>query len=148
MFDKKITLFHQHAETKEQALEMLANRFIAAGVVKDTYLEGILKRESVFPTGLFTDTYGVAIPHADSDYVYENQLGVMTLDEPVDFNYMGNAGEIVPVRIIIMMAVQGHDQVDMLMKLMSIFAEPEVLQEIIDCNDYETFAEIAKRIGL
>ena len=34
IFDKKIALFHQHAEDRDSALKMLADEFVKAGVVE------------------------------------------------------------------------------------------------------------------
>lgn len=150
MFDQKIALFHQHAATKEEALELLSKEFVKAGVVEENFLEGLLKREANFPTGLLTDVegFGVAIPHTDSEYVRRNQLGFMSLDEPVTFQYMADPETEVPVKLMVMMAIQGHDQVDMLMKLMGMFSDPELLDELTKVNDFESFEAIAKKAGL
>jgi len=148
MFDQKIALFHQHAATKEEALALLAKEFVKAGVVEDNFLEGLLRREANFPTGLLTDGVGVAIPHTDSEYVKRNQLGFMSLDEPVTFQYMADPDTEVPVRVMVMMAIQGHDQVDMLMKLMTMFSDNDTLDKLTTVSDFESFEAIAKEVGL
>ncbi|MBR5048482.1 MAG: PTS sugar transporter subunit IIA, partial [Erysipelotrichaceae bacterium] len=51
IFDKKIALFHQHAEDRDSALKMLADEFVKAGVVEENFYDGILAREANFPTG-------------------------------------------------------------------------------------------------
>ena len=52
MFDAKIALFHRHADSRDEALKMLAEEFMKSGVAKETFFDGILNREKVFPTGL------------------------------------------------------------------------------------------------
>lgn len=148
MFDKKIALFHQHAKTKEEALGLLAKEFVKAGVVQENFLDGLLRREANFPTGLITDGVGVAIPHTDSEYVKKNQLGFMSLDEPVKFQYMADPDAEVDVRVMVMMAIQGHDQVDMLMKLMAMFSDNNMLERLTEVSDFESFLAIAKEAGL
>ena len=148
MFEKKIALFHEEASTRDEALKKLADEFVKAGVVRDDFYEGILKREANFPTGLITDTIGVAIPHTDSEYIIENQLGFMSLKEPVEFRFMADPDQTVQVKLMIMMALQSHDQVDMLCKLMDIFSDPELLNKLSEVNDFESFKEAMKDTGL
>ena len=45
LFDAKIALFHQHAESRDEALKMLADEFIKAGVAKETFYEGLIRSE-------------------------------------------------------------------------------------------------------
>ena len=152
IFDKKIALFHQHAEDRDAALKMLADEFVKAGVVEDNFYDGILAREANFPTGLALDEEnktGVAIPHTDPEYVKETQLGFMTLDEPVVFRNMGNMEEEVKVDMMFMMAIkEAHGQVEMLMKLMGLFADDAVISRLREVDNFDDFLKIVEDAGL
>ena len=128
---------------------MLANEFIKAGVVEDNFLEGILQREEAFPTGLELNKMGVAIPHTDSEYVKENQLGFMTLDKPVIFKFMGDASQDIEVSIIFMLALkEAESQIEMLSKLMDLFMFDEVMEALKTVDNYDGFDEIINKSGL
>ncbi|MBQ6654437.1 MAG: PTS sugar transporter subunit IIA [Erysipelotrichaceae bacterium] len=152
IFDKKIALFHQHAEDRDSALKMLADEFVKAGVVENNFYDGILAREANFPTGLALDEEnktGVAIPHTDPEYVKETQLGFMTLDEPVVFRNMGNMEEEVKVDMMFMMAIkEAHGQVEMLMKLMGLFADDTVISKLREVDNFDDFLKIVEDAGL
>ncbi|MDI9541012.1 MAG: PTS sugar transporter subunit IIA [Bacillota bacterium] len=149
MFKKKIALFNQSVKNKEEALALLANEFIKAGVVEDNFLEGILQREEAFPTGLELNKMGVAIPHTDSEYVKENQLGFMTLDKPVIFKFMGDASQDIEVSIIFMLALkEAESQIEMLSKLMDLFMFDEVMEALKTVDNYDGFDEIINKSGL
>ncbi|MBO4218396.1 MAG: PTS sugar transporter subunit IIA [Erysipelotrichaceae bacterium] len=152
IFDKKIALFHQHAEDRDSALKMLADEFVKAGVVEENFYDGILAREANFPTGLALDEEnktGVAIPHTDPEYVKETQLGFMTLDEPVVFRNMGNMEEEVKVDMMFMMAIkEAHGQVEMLMKLMGLFADDAVISRLREVDNFDDFLKIVEDAGL
>ena len=45
LFDAKIALFNQHADSRDEALKMLADEFVKAGVAKDSFYEGLITRE-------------------------------------------------------------------------------------------------------
>ncbi len=152
IFDKKIALFHQHAEDRDSALKLLADEFVKAGVVEDNFYDGILAREANFPTGLALDEEnktGVAIPHTDPEYVRETQLGFMTLDEPVVFHNMGDFEDEVKVNLIFMMAIkEAHGQIEMLQKLMGLFGDDEVIRRLHEVDNFEDFYKIIEEVGL
>lgn len=149
MFDKKIALFNQKAENKEEALALLAEEFIKADVVEDNFLQGILAREKVFPTGLELNKMGAAIPHTDPEYVKRNQIGFMTLEKPVTFQFMGDVSQDVEVSIIFMMALkEGESQLEILPKLMDLFMIDEVMDALIKVETYDDYYEIISKSGL
>ena len=147
--DKKIALFHQDAKDRDEALKMLSDKFVEANVVEDTFLQGILKREAVFPTGLQLDVYGVAIPHTDPEYVKETQIGFMSLNNPVVFRDMGDLDNEIQVSVIFMMAIkEAHGQLEMLQKLMGMFGDNDAMEKLAKCSTYEEFIDIVKTAGL
>lgn len=151
IFDRKITMFDCHAADRDDALRILSEKFVEAGVVEDNFLEGLLKREQSFPTGLILDNrdYGVAIPHTDPEYVKETQLGFMRLDKPVIFRFMADAETEVPVKLIFMMAIkEAHGQVEMLSKLMDIFCDDAALDRFAAVDNYDDFMDIIRDLGL
>ena len=147
-FDKKIALFHQAVNDQNEAFELLTKQFVEADVVQPDFLEGIKEREKNYPTGLQSDTVGFAIPHTDSKYVKRNQLGFMSLDKPVVFKSMADPDEDIQVELIIMMAIQGHDQAEMLGRLMEMFMNEEIVNKLKTVNDFDSFYEIVKEAGL
>jgi PTS system galactitol-specific IIA component len=149
MFDKKIALFNQSVENKDEALSLLANEFVKIGVVEDNFLDGIMAREAVFPTGLELNNMGAAIPHTDPEYVKENQIGFMTLEKPVVFQFMGDISQEVEVSVIFMLALkEGHSQMEMLSKLMDLFMLDDVMDALKKVKTYDEFYEIINKSGL
>ena len=149
MFDAKIALFHKHAESRDEALKMLADEFMKCGVAKDSFYDGILSREKVFATGLTLNNMCVAIPHTDPEHVNRTQIGFMTLDEPVEFIEMGTDDKKIPVTMMFMMALkEAHQQLDMLMKLMDVFQNDELMEEFKNVSDFDSYYELIKEAGL
>lgn len=129
------------AKKKEEVLEKLAERLTSNGYVKDKYLEAILERERLFPTGLLTADLGVAIPHADSQYVIKPGIAIGVLKEPVKFNVMGNPDEEVEVRIVFMLSIKNpSQQINLLKKLVSVFENKHLLKNLSKTQDNNSFA--------
>lgn len=149
MFDERIALFHRHAESRDEALKMLAEEFMRSGVAKDTFYEGILSREKVFATGLSLNNMCVAIPHTDPEHVNRTQIGFMSLDAPVEFIEMGTEDKKIPVTMMFMLALkEAHQQLDMLMKLMDAFQNDELMEKFAAAGNFDDYYSLIKESGL
>ena len=149
MFDAKIALFHRHADSRDEALKMLAEEFMKSGVAKETFFDGILNREKVFPTGLTLNNMCVAIPHTDPEHVNRTQIGFMSLDTPVEFIEMGSDDTKIQVTMLFMLALkEAHQQMDMLMKLMDVFQNDELMERFKAVDNYEEYMGLIKEAGL
>ena len=148
-FDAKIALFNQHAETKEEALKLLADQFVETGVAKDTFYQGLITREADFPTGLSLENMCVAIPHTDVEHVNRTQVGFMSLDNPIEFIEMGTENKQIPVRMMFMLALkEAHQQLEMLTKLMDVFQNNELMEKFTKVDNLDDFYELIKEAGL
>ncbi|AYO30067.1 PTS sugar transporter subunit IIA [Biomaibacter acetigenes] len=131
------------ADDKEGIIKKLANLLISKGYAKESYLEAILEREKVFPTGLPTEGVGVAIPHADIKHVIKPAIAVAILKHPVQFNVMGNPEEKVSVKIIFMLAITDPNiQLKLLQDLMEIFQNKQLLLKLAVSRDVDTVLKL------
>lgn len=145
LFDKEVILFNQDASDNVSALTRLADSMYAKGVVTNEYRDALLKREESFPTGLMTQTIGVAIPHTDPDKVIEPQIGFMSLKHPVTFHQMGDNAEI-QVKLIFMLALKkSDDQLSMLQKLMALFQNQEAMDALQKIDQKNDFLDLMKK---
>lgn len=128
---------------KKDILIFLAEQLAQAGYVKDTYKDGILKREEIYPTGLFTGAINVAVPHTDCIHVNEDSIAVGLLNRPVNFKAMDNPEKDVPVSIVMMLALQkAHGQITMLQKILALVKEQELLKNLLKMNDLQKIYQI------
>ncbi|MFM7013502.1 MAG: PTS sugar transporter subunit IIA [Actinomycetota bacterium] len=80
----EIVIVGLEAGSKEDATRQLAKLLVADGRVTDLegYLAAVAAREEHFPTGI---EGGIAIPHAQSDFVTTPSVAVATSTSGVDF---------------------------------------------------------------
>lgn len=149
LFDERIALFNKHADSRDEALKMLADEFIKCGVAKETFFEGILEREKVFATGLSLNNMCVAIPHTDPVHVNRTQVGFMSLDTPVEFVEMGTEDKKIPVTMLFMLALkEAHQQLNMLMKLMDAFQNDELMEKFEAVDNFDDYYKLIEESGL
>lgn len=139
VFDESVILLDVEGQTKEAVLETVAQNLVDRGLVKKSFIQAILKRESEFATGLPTAGVSVAIPHTDVEHVNEKTISVAVLKNPVDFVIMGDDSETTPVQIVFMLAMdEAHSQLTLLQKLMQIFQDEQTLRTIVSAADKST----------
>lgn len=128
---------------KEEVLSLLADNLHQGGYVKDTYKEGILKRERIYPTGLFTGGINVAVPHTDCIHVNKDAIAVGILKDGILFKAMDNPESDVNVSIIIMIALkEAHGQIEMLQKIVSLVKKQDELKGILETDDAEAIYQV------
>jgi PTS system galactitol-specific IIA component len=155
LLDQNLVMINLEAETKQEALEKLAERLYETGYVKETYAQAILEREKVFPTGLPTEGYGVAIPHTDVEHVHKPAVALGILQKPVKFNLMGdlNPDSQVDVQIMFMLALkEPHMQLKLLQDIMEMIQDQELLKKMVEAETVQeliqTTEEYAKTKGV
>lgn len=148
-FSEEIAFFNESCSSKEEAIKKLANEFMSKGLVKDTFLQAVIDREKVYPTGLSINGAGVAIPHTDGIHVITPQIGFMTLKEPVIFKDMVDDQHEIEVKTIFMLGLmKSEQQIEMLQKLVDIFQNEEMLNRVTACKDINEFKDIMKKANI
>lgn len=135
LLNEELIFLDFESANQEELLKELGNFLYSKGYVKESYVDGIIQREKVFPTGLNTLGVAVAIPHTDAKHVNKSALLVAKLKNPICFKEMGNGINDVYVKLIFMLAIKNPDeQLKTLSKLMSIFSEEKTLLNIYNAK--------------
>jgi PTS system galactitol-specific IIA component len=142
--DKRVVKIGLQGGDKAEVLKRMAEMLKKAGYVKESYITGILKREDIFPTGLPTGEYGVAIPHTDVEHVNSPMIAVATLKKAVEFNVMGgDEGDKIDVKIIFMLAMKdGNAQLTLLQSLMGVIQDSKLLKGIYEAKEVDSLVSM------
>jgi galactitol PTS system EIIA component len=123
--------------TWQDAVAQTIRLLVDSGAVDESYAAAVIERERVFPTGLPTEPFGVALPHATGE-VHRSALALLTVREPVAFAQMGDPDDSVPVRVVIGLAVRDpQDQVPTLESLIQLIQQPAFLESLVEAQDDE-----------
>lgn len=147
--DNEIKIIGQRTENKykdtNEALDFTAQLLLNEGLVKDSYIEAIKKREKTFPTGLQFENYAIAIPHTDSEHVNSEAMVINILEKPVRFEQMGTEGLYTDVNIIVMLAIKNKEnQVPYLKALIEIFQDEEKVNMLLKCQNNDIIEKTFK----
>lgn len=125
------------AESNAEVIKILGDKFHALGYVKEGYVPSVISREDNFPTGLMLEgKYNVAIPHTDTVYVNNPGVAFASLEKPVIFKNMGEPDSGIEVNMVFLLAVKDpKDQVELLQKLIEMFQNEELLDDLYKAKD-------------
>ncbi len=116
---------------REELFTTMAAQLERLGYVRSTFLEGLLARESRFPTGL-PISGGVAIPHTDPEHVRSSCISIATLKSPVPFGQMGGDDEEIPVRLVLMLALhESDDHLTVLQQMLKNLRNTDFVEELL-----------------
>lgn len=143
---KNITFFEeQNSLDKEKVLDTVSQTLYKNGYVKESYIQAIKDREKIFPTGLNTTTFGIAIPHTDSKHVNEATIAIGVLKQPTIFQEMGAEDIEVPVRLVFMLAIKDPDkQLETLQSVISLIENEIKMNALVHSKSESDVLRILK----
>lgn len=142
----ELIFLNLYAADNKEVLQIMGDAMIKAGYGEEGFTEALLEREKDYPTGLNVDGVGVAIPHADAEHVKKEGIAIAVLEQPVEFEAMGEDNCRIPVRIVIMFTVAGADkQIDRLLQILNVIKDEEILQGLLETKSKEEVREVIQK---
>ncbi|HEC24308.1 MAG TPA: PTS sugar transporter subunit IIA [Chloroflexi bacterium] len=141
-------VLQMEARNSTQVIEKLGGILNRLGFVKDGFVEATLAREASMPTGLpLGGDVNAAIPHVDIEYVRRPALALATLKKPVVFHNMVEPEEEVPVRLVIMLALdKPKSQIEMLQQVAGILQKPEIVSRLVSAATPEEVFSVLEEL--
>lgn len=130
-----------------EAIQKMTDALAKTGHVAPEYADDVMLRERTFPTGLPTQPWAVAIPHADPDHVNQSAVCIATLDTPISFGQMGTDGSLrSDVQFIFLLAIKEQEkQVEMLQQLMTLIQATSLLDELMNAERADDALELIQQ---
>lgn len=132
LMSPELVFFDIEAKDASDLFSKLEPIYLEKGLVKETWLEAINKRESAFPTGLPFDAVGVGIPHVEPEHIAKPYIAIIRPKGTVTFQGMGGMPET-NAELIINLGLLAHaeDQVAVLQALMLVFMNEDAVSDIL-----------------
>lgn len=140
---------HLDVSKKKEVLLYLAKCLCEEGCVKRGYAQAVLKREQEYPTGLKLEgSFNIALTHAGPEHVYKNAIIVGVLDQPVQFQLMGEPDQTIPVRVVFMFSAIDYDSINYYIEKLveEVLLKPKVIAWMIEINDEDQIYSFLSQI--
>jgi PTS system galactitol-specific IIA component len=150
LLDPKAVLLQAEAEDAADIISRLGGVLNELGYVHDDFIAATLAREASMPTGLpLSGAVNAAIPHVDLNFVKRPAVALATLKRPVIFHNMVDVEADVPVRLVIMLALdQPKSQIETLQQVAGILQKPEVVDRLMAATRIEELMAILEELAL
>ena len=145
MFKEELVSINVEVDSKEQLFSYVAKRLKEGRYVKDSYLEGITKREEEFPTGLITKNLNIALPHSDPEHIREPFIYVVRINNDVTVKQMGDNQEMKVKDFFFLGIKEPSGQVGVLQSLMNLFMNDDFVKEYIEAQSQEEIFNTIKK---
>ena len=125
LLEKQNIVLNCEASTPEEAILACGQLMVKAGIVEEPYVQGMLDREKEFPLAIGNH---IAIPHgvnAVRPYIKHTGLVVMTYPKGISWNDDD-------VKLIIGIAAQGDEHLDILGRIVEILEEEEDTDRLVE----------------
>lgn len=143
LIDEQLIYVNQSMGSTEELFQLFGSQMTKQGFASAEYVTGLIEREEAFPTGLPVEPIGVAIPHTDASFIKESKVGLITLNDPVEFREMGNDDNKIPVKVVIFFGfANGDDHLRALTQIIESLQD----QEFVKLLDKAESREEAKQI--
>ena len=137
-FNKQLVALDLDAVDARTVIEVLAGKLHRQGLVVAEYGQQTYARELVHPTGLPTQPFCIAFPHADAEGVKESSLALAILSKPVVFKNMADPDDDLQVFLVLMLANRNpEEQIQTLRNLALLFGQPDKLVALRDQSTAE-----------
>lgn len=123
--------------TAENALRELGEFAYDLNYVENEYIEALLEREANYPTGLEipSEDYGIAIPHADPDFVLEQAIILGFPSDSVTFRSMDDKEKEIDVDLVLLLLVtEAEGYSTFLSNLTKLFQNSEFAEHVREQN--------------
>jgi len=101
LLDRNLVLFGGGSRDKNEAIREIVDALYVTGRTESPQRmeDAVWARESVYSTGL---GFGFAVPHCKTDAVIADSIGILKLEEPIDWGSLDGA----PVCMVILLALR------------------------------------------
>lgn len=142
MLSEELVFLDEEYETSDKFLNSIADKLLEKGYVKESFKDAILKREEEYPTAIETEKYNLAIPHTDSEHVNKPGIVFVRLNNKCNFKEMCTNNDINVNMAFVLLVTKKEEQVNLLSKLMGLFAETEFLDNLYNEKDPSAIVEV------
>lgn len=138
LLSSQLVFAQVEAKTSSEIIQYLAQQLQMFDKVQPDFSQAVQDRELSHPTGLPSGKIAVAIPHTDVEYVKHPAIAFATLKQPIQFHNMAVTKQLLDVQIVVMLALKNpHSQVQMLQKLMTLFQNQVLLEQLVQIQDQQ-----------
>ena len=143
--NEKLIKVNLPCKNRNELFQKMYEEAFKYGYVESSFLDGLISRESIFPTGIKLTNYNVAIPHTDANHIKEEFIAIVVPEKPIDFKLMEDETQEEKISLVFMLGLnKPHSQLEVLKELMGLIQREDLVKQIVQAKDKEEVQDILK----
>jgi len=144
MIKQELVIAKINFENSTELFSFAASLLQQKGIVKPGFLEALIQRENLYPTGLVINGTGIALPHTDRELVVQKALAVAICPQPVIFKKMDDPGQDILVKIVFF-PLASFGQAKFLASLLNKIRNSDILNKLCNAKDKKEIWQLLKK---
>ncbi|AVK49270.1 MULTISPECIES: PTS sugar transporter subunit IIA [Clostridium] len=145
--NEKLIKVNLPCKDRNELFKMMHDEAFKYGYVESSFLDGLISRESIFPTGIKLNNYSVAIPHTDAVHVKKEFIAIVVPENPIQFKLMEDEKQEEKVNLVFMLGLnKPHSQLEVLRELMDLIQREDLVKQIIRATSQEDIENILNKL--
>lgn len=141
--NKRMIKVNLPCKDKNELFQIMHDEAFKYGYVESTFLDGLMSRESIFPTGIKLTNYNVAIPHTDAHHVKEEFIAIIVPENPIEFKLMEDENQEEKISLVFMLGLnKPHSQLEVLQELMGLIQREDLVKKIVEAKDQDQIQDV------
>lgn len=141
--DENLIKVNFACKDRNELFKMMHDEAFKHGYVESSFLDGLMSRESIFPTGIKLTNYSVAIPHTDANHIKEEFIAIVVPEKPIEFKLMEDETQEEKISLVFMLGLnKPHSQLEVLQELMGLIQREDLVKQIIESKDQQQIKDI------
>lgn len=145
MLQSDLIDLHCQAVTHTDLFHQIGKELKEKGWVTEDYVESLLERERVFPTGLQTRFVNIALPHTDPHVIEKPFIYIVKNETPITMLQMGDNAETLCHYFLFLGIKDPKSQVGLLSALMELFADEAFVNQFVSIADEKQMYELVEQ---
>lgn len=143
--NEKLIKVNLPCKDRNELFQKMHDEAFKYGYVESSFLDGLMSRESIFPTGIKLTNFNVAIPHTDANHIKEEFIAIVVPEKPIDFKLMEDETQEEKISLVFMLGLnKPHSQLEVLKELMGLIQREDLVKQIVQAKDKEEVQDILK----
>ena len=145
--NKRMIKVNLPCKDRNELFQIMHDEAFKYGYVESSFLNGLMSRESIFPTGIKLTNYNVAIPHTDAIHIKEEFIAIIVPETPIKFKLMEDETQEEKISLVFMLGLnKPHSQLEALKELMGLIQREDLVKQIVESEDQNQVESILKNI--
>ncbi|KRM71438.1 PTS sugar transporter subunit IIA [Lacticaseibacillus brantae] len=142
LFNKDLINLNAQATDSTSLFDLIGRDAQEKGFAGKGYIEGLIKREKAYPTGLVFPNISLALPHVDPEFVEKPFIYVARTTQLLDWLQMGDSQNMQTENFLFLGIKEPSAQVGLLADIIAAFKDETFVEQFLASETTDKMSQL------